>query len=354
MADDLPKLRNDLNRGTNRGLEIRLGVIQVVALLGAVLGCMFGAFYLGFLSGRTVGFEVARSSSTTEVAKLPVPLLQQESDNETAEADPSRIYAKLHETARMGDTASAKPGDRVAAININPPEERDLDAQDMGRDLEASDSKSAREMNSVFDRDSLPDSTGRADAADVSAPSQPQVVQQPPVKEKEGASSANSEGKTLGMLLDERLEEARKTGDTKTGDTAAQKKNDQAPTPVSPTSTPKSQVTPTPKPQPTPQTAAKEVSDSSTTQTQGVKGVLPAGWYAQVAAPKKLPEAQQIAKSLKKAGFAVLIENAHVRGEDYYRVVVGPEDGRVQADRLVDQLKRESSLSAQPFVRRVR
>jgi cell division septation protein DedD len=85
-----------------------------------------------------------------------------------------------------------------------------------------------------------------------------------------------------------------------------------------------------------------------------VKQVLPPGYFAQVAAPKRLQEAQDVARRLKRSGFPVVIETAHVRGEDYYRVLVGPEDGKVQAERLVDQLKRESYLSGTAFLRRVK
>jgi cell division septation protein DedD len=93
--------------------------------------------------------------------------------------------------------------------------------------------------------------------------------------------------------------------------------------------------------------------DSATTDTSFVKQVLPQGFFAQVAAPKRIAEAQDVARRLKKSGFPVVIETAHVRGEDYFRVLVGPEENKVQADRLVDQLKRESYLSGSAFLRRV-
>jgi cell division septation protein DedD len=93
--------------------------------------------------------------------------------------------------------------------------------------------------------------------------------------------------------------------------------------------------------------------DSASTDTSFVKQVLPQGFFAQVAAPKRIAEAQDVARRLKKSGFPVVIETAHVRGEDYFRVLVGPEENKVQADRLVDQLKRESYLSGSAFLRRV-
>jgi cell division septation protein DedD len=110
---------------------------------------------------------------------------------------------------------------------------------------------------------------------------------------------------------------------------------------------------------PTEAAAGSQTADSSSTQSPSasagmVKQVLPPGYFAQVAAPKRLQEAQDVARRLKRSGFPVVIETAHVRGEDYYRVLVGPEDGKVQAERLVDQLKRESYLSGTAFLRRVK
>jgi hypothetical protein len=43
-----------------------------------------------------------------------------------------------------------------------------------------------------------------------------------------------------------------------------------------------------------------------------------------------------------------------VRGEEYYRVLVGPEQNRVHADRLVGQLRSERYLAAPPFIRQVK
>ncbi len=110
---------------------------------------------------------------------------------------------------------------------------------------------------------------------------------------------------------------------------------------------------------PTEAASGAQTADSSSTQSPSasagmVKQVLPPGYFAQVAAPKRLQEAQDVARRLKRSGFPVVIETAHVRGEDYYRVLVGPEDGKVQAERLVDQLKRESYLSGTAFLRRVK
>ncbi|RIL04737.1 MAG: hypothetical protein DCC75_12335 [Proteobacteria bacterium] len=78
------------------------------------------------------------------------------------------------------------------------------------------------------------------------------------------------------------------------------------------------------------------------------------GWYAQVAAPKSLSEAQKLTNSLRGSGFEVVIENASVRGVQYYRVLVGPETTKDRGDRLISQVKREPYIKGDPFLRVVK
>jgi cell division septation protein DedD len=85
-----------------------------------------------------------------------------------------------------------------------------------------------------------------------------------------------------------------------------------------------------------------------------VKSSIPAGWYVQVAAPKNIGEANKLAATLKRNGFPVMIESAQVRGEDYYRVVVGPRTQRNSAEQLLSQIKAKKSVPGDPFVRAVK
>lgn len=175
--------------------------------------------------------------------------------------------------------------------------------------------------------------------------------------------SSQSQGDTsLGAILEERVAKARTaqqetTAEAKspTANKLAEKSADKA---VEKQAAKVANVAATPTVKPTPknveQPAKSEVESGATTQTGMVKQVLPAGYFAQVAAPKRLTEAQDVARRLKRSGFPVVIETAHVRGEDYFRVLVGPEDTKVQAERLVDQLKRESYLSGTAFLRKVK
>lgn len=96
---------------------------------------------------------------------------------------------------------------------------------------------------------------------------------------------------------------------------------------------------------------ARTAMPSKAASTGMVKRVLPPGYFAQVAAPKSLGEAEQTARQLKASGFPVVIEVASKRGQDFYRVLVGPEQNRVHAERLVGQLKSERYLVGAPFIR---
>jgi len=81
---------------------------------------------------------------------------------------------------------------------------------------------------------------------------------------------------------------------------------------------------------------------------------LPKGYFAQVAAPKTKGEAEELARKLRKSGFPVVLEDNSTGRSPFYRVMVGPEDNKVQADRMLGQLKREKYLDGKIFVRQVK
>ena len=61
-----------------------------------------------------------------------------------------------------------------------------------------------------------------------------------------------------------------------------------------------------------------------------------------------------MATMLSSSGFPVVIEKAMVRGQTYYRVLVGPEDDRTRGEILLGQVKRERYLTGQPFIRMIK
>jgi cell division septation protein DedD len=184
-----------------------------------------------------------------------------------------------------------------------------------------------------------------------------------------GSSSASLEKqKTLGAILEERVDSARGIpipelaaeehsvspsrelvvrNEPTVEPTRAVKESAQVEV-KQPTATPTRKATPAPEKKPT------TAPEKKPTAAVLVKKVVPSGFFAQVAAPTKRADAELVARKLKASGFPVVVEEANVNGDSYYRVLVGPEENRVQADRLIQQLQSERYLSSVPFVRKVK
>ena len=318
-------------RGGNQGWELRLGKLQVTVWLGLALGSIFGSYCIGFFSGRYVGFETARESSGVEVAKLPVS----EMLSDTKAQNPSSIYDKLNSPAILKESGEAevKPGAKDSNAHLKQPkllEDKASDAPASGPSKSAPQQVvAAKDGDAASDTDSLfaDDATGGeliiGSDSGLSQPKAPESVRMlggvAGEAAKVGAPETAKPQKSVNALLDERIAIAR------TESTKDDAKDESG-----------------------------EESAKTTESGPSVKKVVPSGFFAQVAAPKKMAEAQGIAQKLKKSGFPVVIEPASVAGQSFYRVLVGPEENKVQADRLVGQLKGESYLVGAPFIRKVK
>jgi hypothetical protein len=320
---------------------------------------MVGAYFVGFFSGRYVGFESARESSGSEVAKLPVP----DGPQAGLVQNPSNVYDRLKAPAVMkspdssgasaekalgapqvkagqlgavpqiiggqiGDSEPSKSiertGSKSASSSASDEEETqaaqagsvDSDLEGLVADVEGGGPELIIGSDDGLAGAKLPESVrmlGGAEGAKgvVREPLQPQVQPGDQVvgKEVKTAKSASS----ADALLEERIANAR--SDSAKSATAG---------------------------------AATQSKDSGPL----VRKVVPSGYFAQVAAPKKLGEAEAIAGKLKRSGFPVVVESASVAGQSFYRVLVGPEQNKARADILVSQLKSESYLAGDPFIRK--
>lgn len=329
--------------------ELRLGKLQVVVWLGLALGSIVGAYFVGYFSGRYVGFESARESSLGEMAKLPAPEALQGSGQQ----NPGGVYEKLKGPAALREpergTASEKPRSIGSLSTSNSRvevakeevEELGIDASEaeVGRDAKTSERSSQPARSEAVASDSdinaiVEDDTsgpqliiGDDSAAEQrTIPSSVRMLGSSEGEAQKGAAvkaeAPAKSDKSPSALLDERIANARNDS-AKTG-------------------------------QPSLTAASKGVEKAKVDGGQLVRKVLPSGYFAQVAAPKKLSEAEAIAGKLKRSGFPVVVESASVAGQSFYRVVVGPEQNKVQADRLVSQLKGESYLTGDPFLRKVK
>jgi cell division septation protein DedD len=345
-------------RGSNKSWEVRLGAPQVVIWLGLAVGALVGAYFVGFFSGQSVGFESARSASGVEVAKLAI----HEELPERSAQSVSAIYDKLNAPALMDEAPKAAPEPKgkkgeeqePAAVRVT----KEIKSGDSARGDGPTPSilgegNSGAEVD-LFDYDSADEAaTGEA------------LAQESTVRFLGAKSDGTTESsdKTLGAILEERLAKARTEGSrvakAETGVQAPPAKDDLK---IEQKAEPKLEVKPVAKVQPVedPKPVVPALPDvqekaaPSKTDSNFVKRIVPSGYFAQVAAPKNLSDAESVARKLKKSGFPVVVEVASVRGEEYFRVLVGPEQNRVHADRLVDQLRSERYLSGPPFVRQVK
>ena len=288
-----------MNKKNLRSWELRLGLLQVVILLGVVTGSMACVFYLGFFSGHRVGFDSAMETSLASAPRIPVEGVTSATPDVTEEQS-TRIFAKLQEDQGKEDVVEAD--------------------------------QKLPELAAIAEQPAVTAETPQATAEPVADTTASAVLDSGAKIEVIHDTAKVAETSTT---LQDALKEAHADKPVITVKPEAKQVVKEVPV-VKPT--PLEKVAPTPAPKP-------EIAFNK---------VVKPGWYAQVAAPKKKLDAENLFSRLRGSGFAVAIEVASVRGDEYFRVLVGPESNREQAERLLGQLKRESYLSGEPFIRLVK
>lgn len=394
-----------MSRNTARNFEIKLGLSQLVVLVGILSGTMVCVFYLGFFSGRRAGFESAMDSSASNFVKLPISDQQDlvRDDEVTTE-----VYAKLDERRlpSKADVESSK-GQAVPELQSI----KSTDASPIGdedsNDIAKAKAKLAGPVKIAkrdipepkiaarnSDDSALPDEDMLSVGAVLGDEPSARAGFKGPDSDADASLSAKpsrlSKGETLGSLAqrnrvedaDEVLHEnepSRRAGklievnptDVKSAKplsasklTVAKLAKEERQSPADNAKTGSKEKT-KPSSEKTPTSAVlSSVEDAQVARKKAeteilksdpqLKEVVPAGWFAQVGAPNRYEDAKRVASQLKESGFPVIIESAKVRGESYYRILVGPEDTRSQGERLVSQLRREPGLPAAPFLRMVK
>jgi cell division septation protein DedD len=329
-------------RGGARISEVRLGKLQVVVWLGLALGSIVGAYFVGFFSGRYVGFESARESSAGEVAKLPLP----ETFRGSVGQNPVGVYDKLKAPAVLRDSeevtalAKGRAGAESAAATAR--------IEEIKREVEVAGTSDGEE-------------SPQADPANGAS------EEESSEKDIEGLIEDSQQGPELIIGSDEGLaggkvpDSVRLLGAGKAAGKVETTNSIQAKSAAAPKGEKSATSLLDERIANARNDAAKsaqpvETQAKTTGRDSGplVRKVIPSGYFAQVAAPKKLAEAESIAGKLKRSGFPVVVESASVAGQSFFRVLVGPEQNKVQADRLVSQLKSESYVSGDPFIRKVK
>jgi cell division septation protein DedD len=266
------------------------------------------AFYLGLNSGQRLGFELAQERTATALPRLPVPGASPEGS--VAQDDGAfDVYAKLN------DTLPGAKGE-VDPIKVEP----------------------VAGADSPLDHTALFPSDGGSGAKGNGMPELGSIksVESAPLIAPEAEAALNARLEENAPPLEEP-----KLGDAVPAVAAVEQKATEAVKPI------EREV----KPQ-EPKPAAK--APSSDKSSSFLRKKIPGGWYAQVGAMPSLAEADRLAQKLKGSGFAVMIEAALVRGDNYFRILVGPERSKQQADLLLAQLRRERYIEGDPFLRVVK
>ena len=327
-TDDNGRPSMTTRRGSGRGWEIRLGALQVVVWLGLAIGAVFGAYFIGFFSGRYVGFEAARTASGVEAPKLAL----NEEFPEKNKKGWDDVYGQLGGSAVV-DSEDKKPAE---AVKPQVPDQRIVKAVQESRQEVAQKAQEA-ESAVVVKRDAISDQDAifNQDLGGSQA-----VVDESPSKE---ISGKGGEVRVLGGgadVIEGTGAELEDSATAKRGAVVA---------PAQEVVTKKAPVVEEEAP-------AAKVAKPVETKKEKVSVVkrLPKGYFAQVAAPKTKGEAEELARKLRKSGFPVVLEDNSTGRSPFYRVMVGPEDNKVQADRMLGQLKREKYLDGKIFVRQVK
>lgn len=317
-SDDSRRPSMSGKRTGSRGWEVRLGALQVVVWLGLSLGAVFGSYCIGFLSGRYVGFETARASSGVDVPKLAISddLPDKTAHNQRGIYDQLNNNAIIAKEAKEAKESAVKPAAPAAQ------------APQVAKVIEEAKSATAPEVAPAA-------RSGEID----------------PFLDVNYADAPSIEG----SLLVAKEEPQGKGGEVRLlGDQAAASKSDiPKVVPEVPKAPPAKELAKEAATEPKKGSAdskASAVTKAPKGATQVTKKVPP-GYFVQVAAPKTLKEAEGVAKKLRGSGFPVVIEDFSTGKSPYFRVLVGPEDNKVQAERLVGQVKRESYISGKPFIR---
>lgn len=287
--------------------QLRLGLTQVAILIGVVCGSLVCAFAVGYISGQKVGFENALNSS---VASLPRYPIEGTSAVEPAQEQVKEVYADLKE----------EPAEQVPD---QPEKEAELPKLAAVKEV----------TNSPLVDDLVVDLLDEQ-------PAQPteQLGDTKPIEED-----------MIDQLTEDLLADGQKPEEPVAGaevDLAAGKANAVVTDTEQSTTAVKEAEVPSASPQPSP--SARPVESGF------LKAKLQPGWYVQIAAPESLTEANKLAGNLRESGFPVSVEKAMVRNQNYYRVLVGPEDNSAQGERLLQQVRREKAVMGQPFLRMVR
>jgi cell division septation protein DedD len=351
-----------MNKKNLSNWELRLGIVQVAVVVGTVMGAIICAFAFGLFTGKRIGFDTALSTSISQTSRIPIT--RDIMDEESQPDDVSRVYAKLNNSMAAQDDLGLEeeeaelpelaPIKSTADIPVMEGVARDLIGADEGESKKKDPAPAAvledqaqnADKELVKDKELSSNTLGTVlRRNDQSVKDRKIALQQEQPQVEDPQIKVGDEAKKTPVAVSRKEPKAellKITGKT------PPKKLEVASVKPAPVRTTGSFGTDTPI------TKSKKRSNGLAVSKTAVSSVVPSGWYAQVSAPQEVDDANNLARKLKNSGFRPVIEKAHVRGQSYFRVLVGPEDNRDQAMRLKAQLVREKYVKGDPFVKRIK
>lgn len=314
--------------GDRRKFEVKLGFFSTLLLLIVTLGGIAGAFYLGMLTGHHAGFETALASSSVNVAKFPI--VARASDVVVEDNIENEIFHKLENPDQR-----TLNQDQFAGVKEEPlPELEEIHTKEISEVERVALPSPAPVVNEtapgeIFSRNSV--------LKDVEA--KVVVKEDPEIGLEPTQIITPNPTPVRGGTLVPSVPKIEKEIDQKIIESISSViPSQQLPKPAILAATP----------------TLPPTADNRRAVSAFIKPSLPKGWVAQVAAPREIKDAEELVLKLKESGFPAIIENATVNGQEYYRVLVGPEDDRALGNELINQLRREPYIRGEPFLKLIR
>ncbi len=354
-----------MNRSPRR-TEFHFTVTHAVVMVGLTLGCLFAAFLIGYRSGRGAGYQDASLHTIGSAPRFGIP--NDEMPQKVPDELVSKVYAKLQENITPPTEAVdppklekipefAAPNSNVGSTlgDIAPPGyEKNKKGKNKKRKPALPQTKELERQIAETEKalvGSKKESVVKVETKktiEKVAPVETELKIEPLEREIEIAKKTQvvkkTQTNTLGGLFElgntpQVKPKAEQPLEMKKAEVAAVKEAVKVPEPITPKATP-------------PKVAPLEVVEPKV-QVKPKVGIQ-AGWYVQVAAPGVESEARTLVGKLASNGFrGSRIQVATVRGKQYYRVLVGPEDTAVLAERLLKQLSREAYITGKPYLKRI-
>ncbi len=275
--------------------SLSLNSFQTIILVGLITGCMLCSFVFGFMSGKKVGFDTALEATLSSAGKLPIN--EPVDFGDLGDEAESSMYASLKQDDDQV-IVSELSGESISLVeqvkvNIDTSAEEDaLNLEKKIDDIISVEKEDVPEVSSVRASLSIENLDKKIADTNIDALNEEIVIKEEKIIQK----------------VDEPIE------------TEVSKVVVDAPLIVE-----------------------KEES------LPNIK--IESGWYAQVATPTKLSEANLLVSKLKRNGFRSNVQVANIASRKYYRVLVGSEQTKEQGKILVDQLAREPYISGKPFLK---